>query len=154
MRLREIPNFATRRAYPDLSIDRTFVEGLAKRIIEDLELAAYALGQEMEKKTLDYDLAHRTIRLLDREFVDSGDLRLAPEIGMVSPETVREYAKAPWEHDTEALALMARYVNGRGFEILQVGAESALGEGLAEIRFRHLIRKCEDLPYPLNLYAC
>ncbi|HKV28880.1 MAG TPA: hypothetical protein VJN90_11480 [Candidatus Acidoferrales bacterium] len=152
MRLRDIPNFSHPSA--GLTIDRPFIEGLAKRIIEDLELVSYGLGRSSGRKVLDPDLALSTIRLLDPKFVDSGGLARAPETGIVSAEIVREYAKAPWDHKPDSFVLMAQYVNGRCFEILQGGAASAEIEGFAQIQLRHLMPKCEDLPYPLNLYAC
>ncbi|MGH9727993.1 MAG: hypothetical protein ACRD4V_05310 [Candidatus Acidiferrales bacterium] len=109
MRLRDIPNFSY--AVAGLTIDRRFIEGLAKRIIEDLELVSYGVGRSSDRKFPDRDLALSTIRLLDSRFVDSGGLARAPEVGIVSAEIVREYAKAPWDHEPASFVLMAQYVN-------------------------------------------
>lgn len=152
MRLFEIPGFVG--PYSQMTVDRTFLEGLAKRIVEDLELACYVSGRALNKKALDTQLVAQVVQLLDPQFVARGGLVNPPKMAIFSRETVIEYAKAPWEHDKDATELIARYVNGRTFEILHSGAEFAQQAGRAEIRLMHIVPKCEDLPYPLNLYAC
>ena len=63
---------------------------------------------------------------------------------------VRDVARAPLPHDDQALLLLSKYVNFHLNNVLIAAAQAARREDLEKIKPRHILRYCEELPWPLN----
>lgn len=139
--------------FKEFSVDVDTCYGMAKGMIQGLELSMYIVARERGKDYVDSEMVWSTIRLLDND-VQPDVVEKFTRIGFTTPEIAQEFAKAPIKHDSEAFGIMASYVNYEIFGILQAGAERAAKEGERTIRVRHLLPACEKWPYPWNLLEC
>jgi hypothetical protein len=150
MRLADFPNVDFGR-FDKLQVeDVGFFQTMVARIIEDVEVALYVVARFQGDYRITTDIVRTALALIAP---DSTDYQDAPETAIVNVGLVHDFTRAPIDHDTEALALLSRFVNFHVIAILRSAAEEADKEDARQIKLRHLLPWCEKWPYPLNRYC-
>ena len=75
-----------------------------------------------------------------------------PGNGIVDPNRINEASKIAVPYEEAAILLIARFVNFAIANFLGVVSSQLITE--RSIREKHLLKNCDKLPYPLNLYFC
>ncbi len=131
--------------------DLRFLNSVATRMVEDVELVAYILARRQEAERIDAGTMADAVYLYCQENAETfGE---APAEAIVNPEFVARQAKSPFPHDEEAILLISRFVNYRLIDALTRAAAQAREEGTHVITALHF-SWCHLLPYPFNIYLC
>lgn len=129
--------------------DAGFFRNMIGRMIEDLDVGVYVIAREHKENEIAVQLMRQFLNLIGPPASATASM----EAGSVSPEMVREYARAPIDHADEALSLLARFLNFHLEDMLRRAATAAAEEGLQTIKLRHILPGCERWPWPLNRYC-
>lgn len=132
--------------------DSNFLDTVANRVIEDVELVIYALAKERDADFADEALTATAIYIYGN--VQGGIISRFSQDAIVNPERIKDQSKSPIKPNHEAFVLFCKFVNYYLFHAVQAAAEKAGEEGTQVITQQHFFPWCHQLPYPLNVYLC
>lgn len=77
----------------------------------------------------------------------------SPSSFVVPSLEIRDFARAPLRHDSDAVQLLSKFVNFHLLNMIRAAALKCQEEGYKVIKLRHYLPWCEEWPYPLNRYC-
>lgn len=124
------------------------------RIIQDIELAAYTLTRDTGHDQMDAGSVERALEALGAD--DALERRGTAPAQLINyyGDLVRAYSLQPIPYADDAIHLVATVAASASYDLLRSAARRAAEDPTPVIRRSHLLRFCEEWPFPFNRWLC